>query len=60
MTRLAENRARLNSMRQKAELLAEEDRSDPDEDRWSTPDFAVREEDIEIALLREKQKRSRP
>ena len=59
-TRLQENRGRLDSMRQKAELLAEETVSDSFEDNWSSPDIVVREEDVEVAFLREKQKRSRP
>jgi len=59
-TRLQENRARLDSMRQKAELLAEETTSDSPEDIWSSPDIVVRDEDVEVAFLREKQKRSRP
>jgi phage shock protein A len=57
--RLQENRARLDSMRQKAELLAEETASDSLEDDWSSPDIAVRDEDVEVAFLREKQQRSR-
>ena len=56
---LEENRARLESMQQKAELLAEEDHAvEPPEDNWMTPDFSVREEDVEVAFLREKQQRS--
>jgi hypothetical protein len=46
-------------MRQKAELLAEETASDSLEDDWSSPDIAVRDEDVEVAFLREKQQRSR-
>ena len=58
-TRLRENQARLESMRQKAELLAEErDRTRP-ADNWTTPDITVRDEDVEVAFLREKQQRSR-
>jgi len=56
-TRIRENRARLESMRQKAELLAGE-KSRPAAD-WSMPDVSVRDEDVEVALLREKQHRSR-
>lgn len=56
-TRIRENRARLEGMRQKAELLAEED-TRPAED-WSIPDVTVRDEDVEVAFLREKQHRSR-
>ena len=57
-TRLQENRARLDSMRQKAELLAEETVADSFVDNWSSPDIVVRDEDVEVAFLREKQKRS--
>ncbi len=58
--RLEENRARLEGMRQKAELLAEEDLSRPPEDPlWRTPEGPIRDEEVEVALLREKQKRGR-
>ncbi len=58
-SRLRENQARLESMRQKAELLAgESDRARPG-DNWSMPDITVRDEDVEVAFLREKQHRSR-
>jgi len=57
-TRLEENRSRLDGMRQKAELLEEEERAEP-EDQWRVPEFSVRDEDVEIAFLREQQKRSR-
>ncbi len=55
--RLRENRSRLESMRQKAELLAEENARPADD--WSIPDITVRDEDVEVAFLREKQHRSR-
>ena len=58
-TRLQENRAHLDSMRQKAELLAEDTALDSLEDNCSSPDTVVRDEDVEVAFLREKQKRSR-
>lgn len=57
-TRLDENRARLDSMRQKAELLVDEE-TPPHAENWSTPDFSVRDEDVEVAFLREKQNRGR-
>ena len=57
-TRVRENQARLESMRQKAELLAGENTRHADD--WSTPDVSVRDEDVEVAFLREKQHRSRP
>jgi phage shock protein A len=56
-TRIRENRGRLESMRQKAELLAGE-RVRPTDD-WSIPEVIVRDEDVEVAFLREKQHRSR-
>jgi phage shock protein A len=56
-TRLEENRTRLNSMRQKAELLAEDDTPEPVEPGWSSPDMSVRDEDVEVAFLREKHRR---
>lgn len=56
-SRLEQNRTRLDAMRQKAELLAAE--SEPAEPCLA-PDWTVRDEDVELALLREKQKRNRP
>ena len=58
-TRLRENRARLESMRQKAELLAEESTCERPVDNWTLPDISVRDEDLEVAFLREKQHRRR-
>ncbi len=58
-TGLRENRARLESMRQKAELLAEESTRARPADNWTLPDITVRDEDVEVAFLREKQQRSR-
>ena len=58
-TRLGENRARLESMRQKAELLAEESARARPADNWSIPDITVRDEDVEVAFLREQQRRRR-
>ncbi len=58
-TRIRENRARLESMRQKAELLAGEGARARPVDGWTLPDITVRDEDVEVALLREKQRRGR-
>jgi phage shock protein A len=58
-TRLRENRAHLESMQQKAELLAEENVRARPADNWSIPDVIVRDEDVEVAFLREKQHRGR-
>ena len=56
--RLQQNRSRLNAMQQKVEFLVEDDNAARDE-FWTVPDVAVRDEDVEVAFLREKQKRSR-
>jgi len=58
-TRVRENQARLESMRQKAELLAEDSVRERPGDNWNLPDVTVRDEDVEVAFLREKQHRSR-
>ncbi len=57
-TRIEQNRARLEAMRQKAELLAEEDRPLRPEGPWGGPDLTVREEDVEVAFLAEKHRRA--
>ena len=58
-----ENRARLESMRQKAELLTEDARDGStatgDDPGWSVRELAVGDDEVEVALLREKQRRSR-
>lgn len=56
---LKEQRSQLEAMRQKAELLAVDDVSGVQEEQWHSPDFAVLDADVEVAFLREKQKRSR-
>jgi phage shock protein A len=61
--RIEDNRANLEAMRQKAELLAP-DHTGPDPDKnWADHGFearfAVSDEDVEVALLRERQKRAR-
>ena len=58
--RLEQNRTRLDSLRQKADLLDEAANTGQTEDYSFTPDFSVHEEDVEVAFLREKQRRSRP
>lgn len=53
--RTAENRGRLESMRQKAEMLAE---SEPVDGRFDpAPDVTVHADEVDVAYLREKQKR---
>jgi phage shock protein A len=56
--RIRENRARLEHIRRKAEVLAEGIPDCPAETH--RPGFAVRDEDVEVAFLREQQKRSQP
>ena len=58
-TRIEENRAQLESMQQKAELLAGEHPVTDPEGNWPTPEFTVRDADVEVAFLRERQNRSR-
>ena len=53
-----EHQARLESMRQKAELLAGEQAAGEQTEHWTTADCTVRDEDVEVAFLREQQKRS--
>ena len=48
-----EQREQLDVMRQKAELLT----SSPHGDAWGKTEFAVGEADVEVAFLRERQKR---
>lgn len=58
-TRVTENRARLETMRQKLDILTQ--RMDSEQDRYkdfhSLHETAVTTEDVEVAFLREKQKR---
>jgi phage shock protein A len=60
--RIDENRSRLESMRQKAELLTDSDSEESQRNTWNEQDFmhqfAVNDDDIELAFLREKQRRS--
>ena len=59
MQRVDDQRAHLEVMRQKAELFGDDNEGDTADASWSPADISVREEDIEIAFLREKQKRAR-
>lgn len=58
--KLTEQRTQLDSMRQKAELLADDGDADRPEATWNRPEVALREEDVEVAFLREKRQRSQP
>jgi phage shock protein A len=57
--RLEEKRRRLDGMRQKAAVLADEAPRTADQD-WASPMPVVRDEDVEVALLREKERRAVP
>ena len=56
--RLEENRNRYEGMRQKAELFDEQQREPDFADDWSDIDVRVRDEDVEVALLKERQRRA--
>ncbi|MEN8175710.1 MAG: PspA/IM30 family protein [Pseudomonadota bacterium] len=55
--RLGNNRSRLDAMRQKVELLVEEQADRPLDEPWTPPDFSVTDEDVEVAFLQEQQRR---
>ena len=58
--RTEENRQRLEEMRQQTELLGGDDSDLSDEwnrESWERSTFRVRDEEVEVAFLREKQKR---
>jgi phage shock protein A len=57
--RCGENRTRLASLRQQAEILAEEAAAERADERWNAPEHAVQPQDVEVAFLREQQRRSR-
>jgi len=57
--RLEERRGQLEGMRQKLALLAEDRDGGPSDDGSRRPEPVLREEDVEVAFLREKQRRSR-
>ena len=56
--RLTDNRARYESMRQKAELFEEQKEPAPSSNNWPGLDARVRDEDVEVALLKERQRRA--
>lgn len=58
--RIGGNAGRLEAMRQKAELLVGEEPTGRAEESWRVPSEAVRAEDVEVALLRERQRRAQP
>lgn len=56
-SRVEENRRYLESMRQKAELLADDDTRSAPQETVKAPDLGVRDEDVEVAFLRELKRR---
>ena len=54
---LTEQRERLDVLRQKAELLSDVPHAAASGD-WGTTDFAVGDDEVEVAFLRERQKRT--
>ena len=56
--RLADNRTHYESMRQKAELFDEQKAPTESPGNWPAPDIRVRDEDVEVALLKERQRRT--
>ena len=58
--RICEHGAQLDAMRQMAELLAPREAENECGEPWDVPDLRVREEDVEVAFLRERQRRARP
>jgi len=56
-----EHQSQLNAMRQKAELIAgqfQQTQSRESDRTWPIKDFSVQDEDVEVALLSEKQRRA--
>lgn len=57
--RIRAHEAQLNAMRQKAEILAPREAEPSAGQAWEVPDLHVRDEDVEVAFLREQQRRAR-
>ena len=56
--RLDENRSRLEDLQQQAELLSEPDPEQASAASWAQADTGVRAAEVEVAFLREKQRRT--
>lgn len=56
--RLDDHHARYESMRQKADLFDERQHPSESADSWSATDVRICEEDVEVALLKERQRRN--
>jgi phage shock protein A len=57
--RIRAHGTQLDAMRQKAELLAPQEPESSTGQSWDAPDLRVRDEDVEVAFLRERQRRER-
>lgn len=55
--RVGEHAAQLDGMRQRAELLAPQNAEPIAGETWEAPSLRVRDEDVEVAFLRERQRR---
>ncbi len=55
--RIEENQTRLATMQQKLALLSEDNTQPTHDDPWFSPDINVRDDEVEVAFLREKQQR---
>ncbi len=56
--KLNEQRAQLENMHQKVELLNDDPASSGNDNSWQAREFSIRDDEVEIAFLKEKQKRS--
>lgn len=54
---ISENQARLTAMQQKLQLLSEENNQSTGDDVCYAPDISIRDDEVEVAFLREKQQR---
>lgn len=56
--KIADNRRQLDTMRQKVELLVRAPVAEAFESSWPKDEISVRDEEVEVAFLREKQRRA--
>ncbi|HBH35452.1 MAG TPA: hypothetical protein DDW45_03365 [Gammaproteobacteria bacterium] len=56
--KLDEQRIQLENMRQKVELLSDDPTLSGSEESWQPHEFSIRDDEVEIAFLKEKQRRS--
>jgi len=56
--KLHEQRSQLENMRQKVELLSDDPTLSGGEESWQPHEFSIRDDEVEIAFLKEKQRRS--